>query len=59
MKRHDVSVDRVLGELAKIGFADLHDFLTIHNDGTVAIDSRSPPGWPSSPQDSRPPGVPE
>ena len=38
MKRHDVSVDRVLGELAKIAFADLADFVTIDEGGGVTID---------------------
>ena len=38
LKRHDITADRVLEELAKIAFADLADFVSIEADGAVTID---------------------
>jgi phage terminase small subunit len=37
-RRTDITADRVLKELAKIGFANLDDFVTINEDGIPSFD---------------------
>jgi phage terminase small subunit len=37
-KRHDVTVDRILDELACIGFANMRDYLELTEDGVARVD---------------------
>lgn len=37
-RRHNVTVDRIVGELAKIGFANMLDYVTVGNDGSAYVD---------------------
>jgi phage terminase small subunit len=38
VKRHEVTVDRIVQELAKIAFANMLDFITVQSDGTAYVD---------------------
>lgn len=37
-QRHDITVDRIVRELALIGFANMLDYVTPQSDGTVYVD---------------------
>lgn len=38
LARHDITVDRILCELAAIAFANMLDYVTIQQDGTARVD---------------------
>lgn len=38
MRRHDVTIDGIVGELAKIGFANMQDFMVVGDDGLPKLD---------------------
>jgi phage terminase small subunit len=38
MQRHDVTVDRIVQELAKLAFANMLDYIQIQSDGTAYVD---------------------
>lgn len=38
MDRHDVTVDRIVQELAKLAFANMLDYIQIQSDGTAYVD---------------------
>lgn len=37
-KPHEITAERLMGELAKVGFADLRDFVRLEPDGRVMLD---------------------
>jgi hypothetical protein len=37
-QRHNLTVDRIIGELALIGFANMLDYITLQADGSVSVD---------------------
>lgn len=38
MKRHDVTIDRIVAELAKMGFANMQDYMRVGPDGQPVLD---------------------
>ena len=38
VQRHNVTVDRVVGELAKLGFSNMEDYMQIGDDGVPRLD---------------------
>ncbi len=38
MQRHEVTVDRIVGEMAKLAFANMLDYIQIQADGTAYVD---------------------
>ena len=44
-KRFDVTAERVIEEIAKVGFASMRQFITIDSDGQPRIDLSATPEW--------------